>query len=40
MMIRTIFSALFMVATAAVAQPVVQLKQQKLSRWGIGTAMV
>lgn len=38
MMIRTIFSALFMVATAAVAQPVVQLKQQKLSRWGIGTA--
>ena len=38
MRLKIFFLAFFLTALAAVAQPVVQLKQQRLSKWGIGTA--
>ena len=38
MRLKIFFLAFFLTALAAVAQPVVQLKQQRLSKWGVGTA--
>ena len=38
MRLKIFFLAFFLTALAVMAQPVVQLKQQRLSKWGVGTA--